>query len=89
VGRKKLLLPTGPLRRFRLPEHGVQSRSLITEGQLKRSVLGAIGFILFTLLLYWLGSSATWQEQLRHFIGVSSPAPAGAMSRREVAVAPE
>jgi hypothetical protein len=86
VGRKKLHLPTGPLRRFRLPEPSVQSRSLISEGQLKRSVLGAIGFILFTLLLYWLGSSATWQQELRRFMGGRSAA-AGAMS--EVALASE
>jgi hypothetical protein len=85
MGRKKLHLPAGPLRRFRLPEPGVQSRSQIAEGRLKRSVLGAIGFVLFTLLLYWLGSSATWQEELRRFIGASAPASANAWLPRKLA----
>jgi hypothetical protein len=89
MGRKRLHLPAGPLRRFRLPEPGVQSRSLISEGQLKHGVLAAICFILFTLLLYWLGSSATWQQELRRFMGGCSPACAGAGGTREIALGSE
>jgi hypothetical protein len=80
---RRVYLPAGVLRRFRLPEPEAELTGRAAPGTRFRRQLGpslwvALLFALFTSLLYWLGSSATWQL-VRHQ-ELAAPAPAASAS---------
>ena len=66
---RRVHLPAGTLRRFRLPEPegeltGRAARRMGLRRDLSTRLWAALMFALFTSLLYWLASSEAWHHEL-------------------------
>jgi hypothetical protein len=63
--KRRLALPVGPLRRFRLPLMPTPVPRGRASAGARAGIAAALAFVVFNLLLYWLSSSDTWQRELR------------------------
>jgi hypothetical protein len=58
---RKISLPPGTLRRFRLPDPGGREAGVrVVPKRWGTRLLGALALTLFTLFVYWLSVSAFW-----------------------------
>lgn len=74
---RRVYLPAGALRRFRLPEPEAELTGRTAtrfRRQLGPSLWVVLLFALFTSLLYWLGSAETWQLVLGQKLAAPAPA---------------
>jgi hypothetical protein len=81
---RRVYLPAGVLRRFRLPEPEAELTGRAAprtrfQKELRLSLWVAL-FALFTSLLYWLGAAETWQVVLDQKPAAAAPAAPGTES---------
>ena len=86
---RRLQLPKGPLRRFRLAAEGPQAPPKPRRRALAQGAAIAASFVLFTLLLHGLGTSSGWRQALRDWPEAEArrevPAPIAALAPNDAA----